>query len=147
MEALSKTVKTCCEALGVQSNVFSHLLEKVAKSAPGVLDQLLCHNYESRIYCFLSQTLRHIDPLGFDSLIADYIAFVRSEHTYDLRFYLVFTEICINTILYWVFARRAHPVFVQKLLENTILYLSDKDSLLALIWRWLCHLKFPMKTV
>ncbi|XP_059841186.1 ankyrin repeat and SOCS box protein 17-like [Hypanus sabinus] len=50
-------------------------------------------------------------------------------------FYQEFTEICINTILYWLFARKVSIPLVHILLERTINYLGDSNNYLALICR------------
>uniref|UniRef100_UPI00398F48B9 ankyrin repeat and SOCS box protein 17-like n=1 Tax=Pristiophorus japonicus TaxID=55135 RepID=UPI00398F48B9 len=130
---MSDEAESCCKGPGVRQSLFGELLERVAvKSLLGPL----CHRWEPLIYHALSHILRHVDALGLDSLLSDYIAFVQQPRDKSsLGFYLEFTGICINTILYWLFARRVSPLLVQKLLERTVSYLGDRGNRLALIWR------------
>ncbi|XP_067845733.1 ankyrin repeat and SOCS box protein 17-like [Heptranchias perlo] len=131
---MSDQAERCCQVLGGRQTLFGELLEKVAGRRS--LGPLFIRQWEPLVYRTLSHILRHIDALGFDSLLSDYIAFLhRPRDKSSLRFYLEFTEICINTILYWVFARQPSPLLVEKLLERTVSYLGDRGNRLALIWR------------
>ncbi|XP_038649532.1 ankyrin repeat and SOCS box protein 17-like [Scyliorhinus canicula] len=130
---MSDDAERCCNGLEVRQTVFGELLEKVAVKR--ILGPVY-RNWEPLIYHTLSHVLRHVDAPGFDSLLSDYIAFVHwPRDKRCLSFYLEFTEICINTILYWLFARKVSPPLVQKLLERTASYLGDRGNQLALIWR------------
>ncbi|XP_051869117.1 ankyrin repeat and SOCS box protein 17-like [Pristis pectinata] len=130
---MSNDTERCCKELDVQQSLFGELLEKVAVRR---LLGPVYHQWEPLVYNSLSQILRHINTLGFDSLLSDYIAFVhRTSNKRCPGFYREFTEICINTILYWLFARKVSPPLVQKLLERTIIYLGDSNNYLTLIWR------------
>ncbi|XP_069795505.1 ankyrin repeat and SOCS box protein 17-like [Narcine bancroftii] len=130
---MSDDTEKCCKELDKQCSLFGKLLDKVAGR------RLLCpvyHQWEPLVYHSLSHVLRHIDARGFDSLLSDYIAFLHQPRNKEcLGFYLQFTEICINTILYWLFGQKVSPALVQTLLEGTISYLGDRDNHLALIWR------------
>ncbi|RXN00582.1 Ankyrin repeat and SOCS box protein 17 [Acipenser ruthenus] len=121
----------------VKTNVFCDLVERIGRRPlyqfPG---QWGYQSYEPRIYRTLAKLLRNADLDQFEALISDYIGFVQdARQRLDVHFYLEFTEICINTILYWVFARRGNPNFVKKLMEKTSDFLQDKTNNLALIWR------------
>ncbi|XP_072918603.1 ankyrin repeat and SOCS box protein 17-like [Hemitrygon akajei] len=123
----------CSKELDTPPSLFGELLEKVATRR--LLDPVY-HQWEPLVYHSLSQVLRHIDTLGFDSLLADYIAFIHSTGNKRCSvFHQEFTEICINTILYWLFARKVSIPLVHKLLERTINYLGDSNNYLALICR------------
>ncbi|XP_003478861.1 ankyrin repeat and SOCS box protein 17 [Cavia porcellus] len=132
---MSKHFKLCHKTS--YDNLFCHLIEKIIKK-PSLqfLGQWGYHCYEPRIYRTLAKILRSIDLNGFDLLLADYIAFVeKSRYCFEQSFYHEFTEICVNTILYWVFVRKGNPDFVELILKKTNDYLPDKDYHLALIWR------------
>eukprot|EP00061_Rhincodon_typus_P003409 g20016.t1 len=129
---MSDDAERCCKELEVRQTVFGELLEKVAVKR---LLGPVYRNWEPLIYHTLSHILRHVDAPGFDSLLSDYITFVhRPRDKRTLSFYLEFTEICINTILYWLFARKVSSLLVQKLLEKTVSYLGDRGNQLGLIW-------------
>ncbi|XP_059503682.1 ankyrin repeat and SOCS box protein 17-like [Stegostoma tigrinum] len=130
---MSDDAERCCKELELRQTVFGELLEKVAVKR---LLGPVYRNWEPLIYHTLSHILRHVDAPGFDSLLSDYITFVhRPRDKRTLSFYLEFTEICINTILYWLFARKVSSLLVQKLLEKTVSYLGDRGNQLGLIWR------------
>ncbi|XP_060686637.1 ankyrin repeat and SOCS box protein 17-like [Hemiscyllium ocellatum] len=130
---MSDDAERCCKELEVQQTVFGELLEKVAVKR---LLGPIYHNWEPLVYHTLSNILRHIDAPGFDSLLSDYIAFVHQpQDKRTLSFYLEFTEVCINTILYWLFTRKVSSLLVQKLLEKTVNYLGARGNQLGLIWR------------
>ncbi|XP_067892430.1 ankyrin repeat and SOCS box protein 17-like [Heterodontus francisci] len=130
---MSDDAERGCKGLEVRQTVFGELLEKIAVKR---LLGPVYRNWEPVIYHTLSHVLRHIDTPGFDSLLSEYIAFVHQPcNKRSFSFYLEFTEICINTILYWLFARKLSPALVQKLLERTVNYLGDRGNQLGLIWR------------
>ncbi|XP_078264202.1 ankyrin repeat and SOCS box protein 17-like, partial [Rhinoraja longicauda] len=130
---MSNDTEKCCEELDTRQSLFGELLDKVAVRR---LVGPIYHQWEPLVYHSLSQVLRHIDTLGFNCLLSEYIVFIhRPSNKRYLSYYLQFTEICINTILYWLFARKVSPSLVQKLLERTISYLGDRDNCLSLIWR------------
>ncbi|XP_049627743.1 ankyrin repeat and SOCS box protein 17 [Suncus etruscus] len=134
---MSKSSKLCCKTSCPTGNIFCSLIDKFVKK-PSV--QLLCqwgyHCYEPRIYRTLAKILRYVDLEGFDILLSDYIAFVeKSGHCFEPNFNLEFNEICVNTILYWIFARKGNPDFVELLLKKTKDYVQDRSYNLALIWR------------
>ena len=134
---MSKSSKLCCKTSCPRSNIFCSLIDKVFKR-PSLqsLHQWGYHCYEPRVYRTLAKILRYIDLEGFDLLLSDYIAFVeKSRCRSELNFNLEFTEICVNTILYWVFTRKGNPDFVELLLKKTKDYVQDRSFNLALIWR------------
>ncbi|GCC35758.1 hypothetical protein chiPu_0014246 [Chiloscyllium punctatum] len=130
---MSDDAERCCKELEVRQTVFGELLEKVAVKR---LLGPIYRNWEPLVYHSLSNILRHIDAPGFDSLLSDYITFVHQpQDKRTLSFYLEFTEVCINTILYWLFTRKVSSLLVQKLLEKTVSYLGARGNQLGLIWR------------
>ncbi|KAM5257151.1 ankyrin repeat and SOCS box protein 17 [Ctenodactylus gundi] len=134
---MSKHLKLCRKTSFPKGNLFCNLIDKVVKR-PSLqfLGQWGYHCYEPRIYRTLAKILRYVDLDGFDVLLTDYIAFVeKSVYRFELSFHLEFTEICVNTILYWIFARKGNPDFVELLLKKTKDYVQDKSGNLALIWR------------
>ena len=134
-EAMNNSSKLCRKTSFPRSNIFCNLVDKIVKR-PSLqfLGQWGYHCYEPRIYRTLAKILRYVDLDGFDILLTDYIAFVeKSGHRFELNFNLEFTEICVNTILYWVFARKGNPDFVELLLKKTKDYVQDRSCSLALI--------------
>ncbi|DAA31339.1 TPA: ankyrin repeat and SOCS box protein 17 [Bos taurus] len=134
---MSKSSKLCCKTSCPRSNIFCSLVDKVFKR-PSLqsLHQWGYHCYEPRVYRTLAKILRYVDLEGFDILLSDYIAFVEKSGCHlEVNFNLEFTEICVNTILYWVFARKGNPDFVELLLKKTKDYVQDRSFNLALIWR------------
>ncbi|XP_006086158.1 ankyrin repeat and SOCS box protein 17 [Myotis yumanensis] len=134
---MSKSSKLCRKTSCPRSNIFCSLVDKIVKR-PSLqfLGQWGYHCYEPRIYRTLAKILRYVDLDGFDILLTDYIAFVeKSGYRFELNFNLEFTEICVNTILYWIFARKGNPDFVELLLKKTKDYVQDRSCNLALIWR------------
>ncbi|XP_029474722.1 ankyrin repeat and SOCS box protein 17 [Rhinatrema bivittatum] len=125
--------KACCQ----KNNIFIDLVDRIVRRPslqfPG---QWGYQCYEPRVYRTLVKILRHVDLDGFNILITDYITFVkRSEYRLEKHFNHEFTEICVNTILYWIFARKGNPMFVELLLQKTRDYIQDRSCNLALIWR------------
>lgn len=117
---MSKSSKLCRKTSCPQSNIFCDLIDKIVKR-PSLqfLGQRGYHCYEPRIYRTLAKILRYGDLHQFDILLTDYIAFVeKSRYCFELNFNLEFTEIYVNTILYWVFARKGNPDFVELLLKR-----------------------------
>lgn len=136
-EAMNNSSKLCRKTSFPRGNIFCNLIDKIVKR-PSLqfLGQWGYHCYEPRIYRTLAKILRYVDLDGFDILLTDYIAFVeKSGHRFEFNFNLEFTEICVNTILYWVFARKGNPDFVELLLKKTKDYVQDRSCSLALIWR------------
>ncbi|XP_006060301.1 ankyrin repeat and SOCS box protein 17 [Bubalus bubalis] len=134
---MSKSSKSCCKTSCPRSNIFCNLVDKVFKR-PSLqsFHQWGYHCYEPRVYRTLAKILRYVDLEGFDILLSDYIAFVEKSGCHlEVNFNLEFTEICVNTILYWVFARKGNPDFVELLLKKTKDYVQDRSFNLALIWR------------
>lgn len=134
---MSKHSKLCRKTSCLRSNIFCNLIDKIVRR-PSLqfLGQWGYHCFEPRIYRTLAKILRYVDLDGFDMLLTDYIAFVeKSVYHLELNFNLEFTEICVNTILYWVFARKGNPDFVELLLKKTKNYAQDRSCNLALIWR------------
>uniref|UniRef100_A0A0P6JC28 Ankyrin repeat and SOCS box protein 17 n=1 Tax=Heterocephalus glaber TaxID=10181 RepID=A0A0P6JC28_HETGA len=134
---MSKHFKLCHKTSFPNGNLFCHLINKIIKRLSlQLLGQWGYHCYEPRIYRTLAKILRYINLDSFDLLLTDYIAFVeKSGYHFELSFHLEFHEICVNTILYWVFVRKGNPDFVQLLLKKTKNYLQDRSCHLALIWR------------
>lgn len=135
---MNNSFKLCRKTSFPRGNIFCNLIDKIVKR-PSLqfLGQWGYHCYEPRIYRTLAKILRYVDLDGFDILLTDYIAFVeKSGHRFELNFNLEFTEICVNTILYWVFARKGNPDFVELLLKKTKDYVQDRSCNLALIWRY-----------
>uniref|UniRef100_A0A2K5CCW7 Ankyrin repeat and SOCS box containing 17 n=1 Tax=Aotus nancymaae TaxID=37293 RepID=A0A2K5CCW7_AOTNA len=133
---MSKSTKLCRKTSCPRSNIFCNLLDKIVKR-PSLqfLGQWGYHCYEPRIYRSLAKILMYVDLDGFDALLTDYIAFVeKSGYRFEVSFNLDFTEICVNTILYWVFARKGNPDFVELLLKKTKDYVQDRSCNLSLIW-------------
>ncbi|KAL0604073.1 Ankyrin repeat and SOCS box protein 17 [Plecturocebus cupreus] len=142
---MSKSTKLCCKTSCPRSNIFCSLLNEIVKR-PSLqfLGQWGYHCYEPRIYRSLAKILRYMDLDGFDALLTDYIAFVeKSGYCFEVSFNLNFTEICVNTILYWVFARRGNPGFVELLLKKTKGYVQDRSCNPALIWRTFTPVYYP----
>ncbi|XP_008053276.1 ankyrin repeat and SOCS box protein 17 [Carlito syrichta] len=134
---MNKYSTLCRKTSGPRSNIFCNLIDRIAKR-PSLqfLSGWGYHCYEPRIYRTLAKILRYVDLDGFDVLLTDYIAFVeKSGYRLRLSFKLEFTEICVNTILYWIFARKGNPDFVELLLKKTKDYVQDRSCNLALIWR------------
>ncbi|KAM6217073.1 ankyrin repeat and SOCS box protein 17 [Rhynchocyon petersi] len=134
---MNKSSKLCHKTSCSKNNIFCNLIDKIVKR-PSLqfLDQWGYHCYEPRIYRTLAKILRYTDLEGFDVLLTDYIAFVeKSEYCFELNLNLEFSEICVNTILYWVFARKGNPEFVELLLKKTKDYIQDRSCNLAVIWR------------
>ncbi|KAM4642189.1 ankyrin repeat and SOCS box protein 17 [Discoglossus pictus] len=124
----------CCFT---RKNIFIDLIESIVRK-PSVqfLGQWGYQCYERRIYRILAKILRNIDLNDFDNLITDYISFVKkSEHRLYKYLNKEFVDICGNTILYWIFARKGDPSFVDLLLQKTKHYLQDESSSLALVYR------------
>ncbi|KAL6091535.1 hypothetical protein STEG23_022221 [Scotinomys teguina] len=136
---MNSSSKVCRKTSFPRGNIFCNLIDKIVKR-PSLqfLGQWGYHCYEPRIYRTLAKILRYVDLDGFDILLTDYIAFVeKSGHRFELNLNLEFTEICVNTILYWVFARKGNPDFVELLLKKTKAYVPDRSCSLALIWSYL----------
>ncbi|KAB0386889.1 hypothetical protein FD755_001845 [Muntiacus reevesi] len=134
---MSKSSKLCCKTSCPRSNIFCSLVDRTLKR-PSLqfLRQWGYHCYEPRIYRTLARILKYVDLEGFDILLSDYIAFVeKSGYRFELNVNFEFNEICVNTILYWVFARKGNPDFVELLLKKTKDYVQDRSCDLALIWR------------
>ncbi|XP_006004874.1 ankyrin repeat and SOCS box protein 17 [Latimeria chalumnae] len=134
---MSDISRSCCKIACVRNNVFSDLIERVVKrtsnNVPGQWDY---QSYEPRIYRTLAKILKNSDLDGFESLITEFLIFVaRPDHRLELNLLLEFTEVCVNTILYWVFARRGNPCFVELMLKKTTEYALNKSKNLAIIWR------------
>ncbi|XP_069491432.1 ankyrin repeat and SOCS box protein 17 isoform X2 [Ambystoma mexicanum] len=92
------------------------------------------HCYEPRIYRTLAKILRNIEVQDFETLITDYITFVkRPQYLFWKHVNHEFTEICANTILYWIFTRKRNPDLVGLLLKKTREYWQDRSCSLALI--------------
>ncbi|XP_006634826.2 ankyrin repeat and SOCS box protein 17 [Lepisosteus oculatus] len=118
-------------------NVFLDLLSRVTQRVPYRFPgQWGYQSYEPRIYRTLAKIMRQATALEFKALLTDYVDFVRTEDLQlDEHFALEFAEICINTILYWVFARRGNPDLVKTLLDKTTGYPDEQTDNLALLWR------------
>ncbi|XP_036746220.1 ankyrin repeat and SOCS box protein 17 [Manis pentadactyla] len=131
---MSKSSKLCHKTFHPRSNIFCNLFDKIVKR-PSLqfLGQCGYHYYEARIYRTLANILRCLNLDGFDILLTDYIAFVeKSGYRFEENFNLEFTEICVNTILYWVFVRKGNPDFVELLLKKTKKdYAQDRSCNLA----------------
>ncbi|XP_038601743.1 ankyrin repeat and SOCS box protein 17 [Tachyglossus aculeatus] len=142
---MSKSSTLCLKSSFPRSNIFSTLIDKIVnRPSLQFLRQRGYHCYEPRVYRTLSKILRYVDLEGFDVLLTDYITFVEeSGQHFEFNFNFEFTEICINTILYWTFARKGNPQFVELLLKRTKNYIQDRSSKVALIWRTFTPVYYP----
>ncbi|XP_067109197.1 ankyrin repeat and SOCS box protein 17-like [Osmerus mordax] len=118
-------------------NVFLNLVARVIRKPlyrfPGQWGQ---ETYEPRIYKTLGTILRNATSEEFDSFIVDFINFAKTAHArLEPEFYMEFINVCTNTILHWVFARRGSAEIVRKLMERTSPYLQDQTNNLAIAWR------------
>ncbi|KAK6290848.1 hypothetical protein J4Q44_G00387510 [Coregonus suidteri] len=118
-------------------NVFLNLVARVIRKPlyrfPGQWGR---ETYEPRIYRTLGTVLRNATSEEFDAFITDFINFARTAHArLDMQFYMEFINVCTNTILHWVFARRGSADIVRKLMERTSVYLQDQTDNLAILWR------------
>uniref|UniRef100_A0A4W5K9E0 Uncharacterized protein n=1 Tax=Hucho hucho TaxID=62062 RepID=A0A4W5K9E0_9TELE len=114
-------------------NLVARVIRKPLYRFPGPWGH---ETYEPRIYRTLGTVLRNATSEEFDAFIMDFIHFARTAHArLDMQFYMEFINVCTNTILHWVFARRGSADIVRKLMERTSVYLQDQTDNLAIAWR------------
>ncbi|XP_069089317.1 ankyrin repeat and SOCS box protein 17 [Pleurodeles waltl] len=145
---MSDLFRLNCKLSWLKNNIFIDLMERIVRRPslqfPG---QWGYQCYEPRVYRTLTKILRNIGPEEFDILITDYITFVkRSQYLHAKQVNHEFSEICANTILYWIFARKGNPQLVELLMKKTKEYCQDRNCSLALILRTFTPVYCPSPT-
>lgn len=125
------------EGSNAEHNVFLSLVFRVIRQPPyrfpGQWGQ---DSYEPRVYKTLEDILRNATSEEFESLLSDFLTFGRTAHArLDPQFYMEFINICTNTILHWVFARRGSVVIVRTLMARTSYFQQDHSDCLAVASR------------
>ncbi|XP_062376265.1 ankyrin repeat and SOCS box protein 17-like [Sardina pilchardus] len=125
------------EDSSAERNVFLSLVSRVIRHPPYRFpEQWGQETYEPRIYKTLGNILRNVSSEVFESFISDFITFAQTAHArLDTPFYIEFINICTNTILYWVFARRRSVEIVRTLMARTSYFLHNQSDSLAIAWR------------
>lgn len=125
------------EGSNAENNLFLSLVSRVMRQPPYRFPgQWTQDTYEPRVYKTLGKILRNATSEEFESFLSDFITFARTAHSrLDMQFYMEFINICTNTILHWVFARRGSVEIVRTLMARTSFLLQDHNDCLAIAWR------------